>query len=421
MSKQKKKALVPTLRFPEFLDTGEWELSQLNQVLLTISSGLAIEQVNDPSGFKVTRIETISDETINLNKIGFIKTDQDISSYRLNIGDILLSNINSLSHIGKNIIIDRDYELYHGMNLLRLLVDQGTHNSKFIFFLLNTVPVRASIKARANKAVNQASINQTELGRTTVITPKLPEQQKIASCLSSIDDLITAQSQKVEALKTHKKGLMQQLFPREGETVPRLRFPEFRGAGEWSVKTLRDISTINQGLQIPISKRFTEKVENSYFYITNEFLKENSKSTYYIQSPQQSVICNESDILMTRTGNTGQVVTNVSGAFHNNFFKIKYSSEVDKNFFIYFLRSENTQRIILSLAGTSTIPDLNHGDFYKIEITLPTTLAEQQKIADCLSSIDELINAHRQKLDALKTHKKGLMQQLFPAADEVEA
>ena len=59
------------------------------------------------------------------------------------------------------------------------------------------------------------------------------EQQKIAECLSSVDELMAAQARKVDALKTHKKGLMQQLFPREGETQPRLRFPEFQNAGEW--------------------------------------------------------------------------------------------------------------------------------------------------------------------------------------------
>ncbi|GAC1571105.1 MAG: hypothetical protein NVS3B3_24830 [Aquirhabdus sp.] len=74
------------------------------------------------------------------------------------------------------------------------------------------------------------------------------EQQKIADCLSSIDALISAQSQKVEALKTHKKGLVQQLFPREGETVPRLRFPEFRDAGEWEKKRLEDVSEYTKGL-----------------------------------------------------------------------------------------------------------------------------------------------------------------------------
>ena len=75
-------------------------------------------------------------------------------------------------------------------------------------------------------------LNQSKLCQSASAKP--PEQQKIAECLSSVDELIAAQARKLDALKTHKKGLMQQLFPREGETLPKLRFPEFRGAGEWS-------------------------------------------------------------------------------------------------------------------------------------------------------------------------------------------
>jgi type I restriction enzyme, S subunit len=73
--------------------------------------------------------------------------------------------------------------------------------------------IRASLRERANKAVNQPSINQTELGKTEVVLPLVPEQQKIADCLASLDDLIAAQTQQLATLKSHKKGLMQQLFP----------------------------------------------------------------------------------------------------------------------------------------------------------------------------------------------------------------
>jgi type I restriction enzyme S subunit len=87
----------------------------------------------------------------------------------------------------------------------------------------------------------QPGINGNEYASLPLQLPRLDEQQKIADCLSSLDVLITAQADKLDALKTHKKGLMQQLFPRDGETVPRLRFPEFREAGEWEEKTIADL------------------------------------------------------------------------------------------------------------------------------------------------------------------------------------
>jgi type I restriction enzyme, S subunit len=192
--------------------------------------------------------------------------------------------------------------------------------------------------------------------------------------------------------------------------IPKLRFPEF--GGNWNINKFRDIVKINQGLQIPISERFLEKVEDSYFYITNEFLRERSEKKYFIKNPSQSVICSKDDILMTRTGNTGMVVTNVEGAFHNNFFKISYPNNIAKQYLFYFLKLPNTQKQITRLAGTSTIPDLNHSDFYNIDFISPT-LPEQQKIASFLTTVDDKISNLKQKVSLLEKYKKGVMQQIF--------
>ncbi|OBX26818.1 type I restriction enzyme S subunit [Gelidibacter algens] len=192
--------------------------------------------------------------------------------------------------------------------------------------------------------------------------------------------------------------------------IPELRFKEFDG--EWKKKKLSDLTKINQGLQIAISERFTEPFAGSQFYITNEVLRAGSAKKYFIKNAPKSVLCVEDDILMTRTGNTGQVVTGVKGAFHNNFFKIKLDSLLDKWFMYYFLTDYKTQHSILKLAGTSTIPDLNHGDFYRLKINLPQ-LPEQQKIATFLTAIDRKLQQLNTKKTLLEHYKKGVMQQLF--------
>lgn len=174
---------------------------------------------------------------------------------------------------------------------------------------------------------------------------------------------------------------------------------------DWEVKEMGDVCKVNQGLQIAIEKRLKFPKEKSQIYITIQFLND-AKEIEYIKDFTPSVFCNEDDVLMTRTGNTGIIVTNVSGVFHNNFFKINFNRKIlDKKYLVDYLRTEKLQRLILVKAGTSTIPDLNHNDFYSIPIVIPP-LAEQQAIAEVLSDTDALITS----LDALLTKKRNIKQ-----------
>ncbi|MCH4606580.1 restriction endonuclease subunit S [Helicobacter pylori] len=176
---------------------------------------------------------------------------------------------------------------------------------------------------------------------------------------------------------------------------------------DWEIKTFRDISTINQGLQIPISQRLKAPTEHAKFYITIQALN-NRKEFEYIKTYNENVVCHKDDILMTRTGNTGVVITNIEGVFHNNFFKINFDRTlINKDFLVYFLSLEQTQKTILKKAGTSTIPDLNHNDFYSLLIPLPP-LNEQRAIADILSGLDRYLHA----LDSLILKKESVKKAL---------
>ncbi|WQZ93152.1 restriction endonuclease subunit S [Helicobacter pylori] len=183
---------------------------------------------------------------------------------------------------------------------------------------------------------------------------------------------------------------------------------------DWEIKTFRDISTINQGLQIPISQRLKAPTEHAKFYITIQALN-NRKEFEYIKTYNESVVCHKDDILMTRTGNTGMVITNIEGVFHNNFFKINFDRTlINKDFLVYFLSLEQTQKTILKKAGTSTIPDLNHNDFYSLLIPLPS-LNEQIAIANILSDLDHEIISLKNKKRQFDNIKKALNHDLMSA------
>ncbi len=241
--------------------------------------------------------------------------------------------------------------------------------------------------------------------------PSIQEQNQIVSFIKEMNNTISLCEQELTTLKQTKQGFLQKMFPKEGESVPDIRFPGF--PGDWKQRKFQDFTKLSQGLQISIDKRHLVPGEYRVFYITNEFLNPNSNRRYYIESPSKSVLAEKEDILMTRTGNTGKIVTNVEGAFHNNFFRIAYyNNETAQLFLYYLLNSLPVQKEILVRAGTSTIPDLNHNDFYKIKVNIPS-LEEQRKIGNFFKQLDDTIAHHQQELETLKQTKKAFLQKMF--------
>ena len=269
------------------------------------------------------------------------------------------------------------------------------------------------------------AINSSDLADVSLAIPGPEEQQKIANCLSSMDDLIAAQARKLDALKTHKKGLMQQLFPREGETVPRLRFPEFQNAGEWERKTLKDIAEVSSG-STPLRSNPEFFTEGSIPWVkttdlNNSFIIETEEK---ITPKARARINPAGSVLVAMYGGFNQIgrtgCLSVSAATNQAISVLVVDRKVA--LFVYVLawmnaKVEDWKRIASS---SRKDPNITGSDVAKFPITFPET-QEQKRIADCLTSLDDLIAAQTQKLQILKTHKKGLMQQLFPSPEEVSA
>ena len=247
-------------------------------------------------------------------------------------------------------------------------------------------------------------------------------QQKIADCLSSLDELIAAQARKVEALKTHKKGLMQQLFPREDETQPRLRFPEFRDTGEWEIRELSEF--IIERNEYPTDKvpLFSLTIEDGVTPKTERyersFLVNDEADAYKLVLPNDFAF-NPMNLRFGAIGRHSGTEKVAVSRYYNIF---SCDETVDSSFCETYFRSERMvafydERAIGSLIEKRRV---HFSAFLKFNIRFPL-LPEQQCIADCLSSLDALIAASTQELDVLKTHKRGLMQQLFPSLEVVNA
>lgn len=410
-------ALVPRLRFPEFREADEWAIPKLEDISVPVE-----ERVGDR---KLTPVSISAG-------IGFVpqteKFGRDISGnqYRLYTvvrdGDFVYNKGNSLKFpqgcvydlqgwgevAAPNVFICFRLKAGYENGFFRQCFEQNAHGLQLRKHITSG--------ARSNGLLN---ISRDAFFGVQIPTPKHSEQQKIADCLSSLDELIKAETQKLDALKTHKKGLMQQLLPREGEAVPLLRFPEFREAGEWEPKTIGDScesfsggtpSTTNKsfyGGEIPFIRSAEIDKNETELFLSDEGLKNSAAK-----------MVKAGDILVALYGaNSGDVaISKINGAINQAILCLKHETN---NKFVYQYLAHKKEWIIATFiqGGQGNLS----GEIIKaISLFFPKP-NEQQRIADSLSSLDDLILAQSQKIDALKTHKQGLMQQLFPVLDEVQA
>jgi type I restriction enzyme S subunit len=414
----KGKALTPKLRFPEFRDAAGWEERQVGDFLsesrLPGSKGNVAKKITVKLwGNGVFEKNEAVQGSINTQyfrrKSGqFIYSKLDFLNQAFGIIPPSLSNFESTVDLPC-------FDIADGLNSVFLL--EYVKRKDFYERLGETAD--GSRKARRIHAETFLSFSIT--------LPTLSEQQKIAECLSSVDELIAVQARKLDALKTHKKGLMQQLFPREGETQPRLRFPEFQNAGEWERHTLGNVAAISKGKGIAkadvVENGTTPCIRYAELYtFYGEIISEVRSRT---NIPVDNLILSETgDVIVPASGETKEDIATCAcvldaGVALGSDLNVLRSS-IDGRFFSYYLNG--CKRAALArVAQGDTVAHLYPSQISKLEINCPSNLPEQQRIADCLTSLDDLLKAQTQKLDALKTHKKGLMQQLFPSPEAVEA
>ena len=177
-----------------------------------IRSGYSGNQLTLKNGLKVSRIETISGHKVNMERVGYVAPFESSENYRLQIGDILFSNINSVEYIGNTAFIDKDYNLYHGMNLLRLIPKKELVIPFYLYLVLNTNRLLNHFKTVCNKAVSQASINQTELGKTIVRIPDLISQKKTCELFQTLYTKLEAEKYFILLLQNQKQHLLRQMF-----------------------------------------------------------------------------------------------------------------------------------------------------------------------------------------------------------------
>ena len=405
------KGVIPRLRFPEFRDSGAWKLLPIGRKV-NLLSGFPFksgEMSENPSGIRLLRGINVTEGRIRHNKKidrYYLGSTDELKKYMVRINDLIIGMDGS--KVGKNsaliTVADDGALLVQRVARLRCKCDTTV---KFIYQHINSNKFHSYVdKIHTSSGIPHISAKQIK--DFQIYFPSIDEQQKIASCLSSLDELITAESQKLDKLKNHKKGLMQQLFPAEGETVPKLRFPEFRETGEWEKRKLNQVCQMQAGRFVPASEIYEIQSEGLYPCYGGNGLRGYTKNHTHIGRHP----------LIGRQGALCGNVTMANGKFQATEHAVAATPKNNVNvvWLFYWLVQSNLNQYATGLAQ----PGLSVDNLKKLSVRVPTSKTEQQKIASCLSSLDDLITAQTQKLDTLKAHKKGLMQQLFPSLDEVQ-
>jgi len=413
MKKAAKPTLTPKLRFPEFRDAEGWEATPGDELF---------DQINNRQALAGLPILAITQEhgAIPREDIDYhvSVTDKSVETYKEVLpGEFIISLRSFQGGI--------EYSEYHGICspayvILRKRTDLVDLFYKHLFkshrFILQLTKNLEGLR-------DGKMISYKQFSELLLPAPSLPEQHRIASCLSSLDDLIGAENRKLDALKAHKKGLMQQLFPREGETRPRLRFPEFRDGMEWRARTLGEVVAVASGQVDP-----TEPPYCDLPHVGGENIESHTGNLQGLTSARElrlisgKYLFDERDVLYSkiRPALNKVAIPNFNGICSADIYPLRPSNDkLSRQYLAYLLMSGRFVEYAKRHSERSKIPKINRDSLLAYEVVLPCR-PEQHRIASCLVSLDGLIAAQAAKIESLKTHKKGLMQQLFPASEEVE-
>lgn len=384
---------VPQLRFPDFVNDGEWEVKRLGNVC-KLTNGMAFK----PSDWRTTGVPIVRIQNLNDEKADFNYCDSEIIDEKclIDSGTLLFSWSGTPGTSFGAYIWNRGKAV---LNQHIFIVDPIGIDQVFLKMTLDAN--MAKIIEKSHGGAGLRHITKSDLEEIPIFVPnRLFEQQHIAVCLSAADEMIASTNGKLDQLKTYKKGLMQKLFPAKGKKLPELRFKEFEKDGEWEEKMVKQVCSIGTG-----KSNSQDQVNDGVypFFIRSEHPVKSNKYLYDCEA-----------VITIGDGKIGQVFHYINGKFdlHQRCYKMSDFQGVDGKYFYYFFSTHFYERA-MRMTAKATVDSVRLEMISDMPIFVPS-LSEQHKIADCLTLLDEMINQYTNKVTLLELYKKGLMQQMFP-------
>ena len=421
MSKTQKN--VPKLRFPGFDEA--WEQRKYSD-LATIRRGLTYKPESIVNGGKrVLRSSNINEDSFEIHEDDVFVDEAAVNIPYAKNGDILITSANGSSRlVGKHAIIRdiADNSVVHGGFMLLA----SSEEPEFVNALMSSqwyLKFIGMYVAGGNGAIG--NLNKNDLDEQIVSVPKIEEQRRIGNFFGNLDALITLQQRKLDQIKEYKKGMLQRMFPKEGESLPEVRFPGF--SGEWERCTVGDFYDFKNGLNK--GKEFFGKgtpIVNftDVFHNRGIFPEELKGKVQLEPSEIKNYEVKKGDIFFTRTSETIEEIGYPSvmlGAPENTVFsgfvlrgRCIFTEDPLDDYFKKYVFFTDTFRTEMLKKSSMTTRALTSGTAIKnMEFRFPKSKGEQHAIGLLLTSLDTFITLHQRKLEAMKEYKKGLLQQMF--------
>lgn len=332
----------------------------------------------------------------------------------VNSGELILAN--SMTY-GKAYLLEISGCIYDGWFVLRDY--EQYFDKRFLLYQLNSDILQKQYQKLSAGGI-VLNISSDIVYQTNIFHTSIEEQQKIAECLNSIDELIAGEEDKLKELKNHKKGLLQKLFPKNNSSNPELRFPEFKE--DWQSIKLKDISIYQNGTSY--ENQIDDK-GNFYLITLNSLDIEGNLKQEHKKIKTPEWVLNKDDLVMVLSdvahgnflGLTDIIPENDKYVLNQRMALLRIKKDYNVKFIRYYIN--HNQQYFKSVGQGSSQKNLAKDAILNFDILNPSK-KEQDKISECLSSISDMISAQTEKIEALKLHKKGLMQGLFPSLEEVK-
>ena len=408
---EQKNKILPELRFPEFVKDGEWNQESISSTC----------------------------EVLNNRRKPITGSERKKGIYPYYGASGIIDYVDNYIFDEKLLLIGEDGAKWGAYENTAFIVD-GKYWVNNHAHVLKPVGITHKllesylVKLDIHSFITGAAPPKLTLGKLKEIpipVPKNPkEQQKIADCLSSLDELIVAHQDKLEALKNHKKGLLQNLFPQEGQTVPNYRFPEFMNDGDWKVEKLESYIDLFSGIPLKSNEITDDKFGIPILRginITEGYIRHSNDIDKYFLGEIDNIekyFVKENDIVIGMDGSkVGKNVALIKKKDENSILiqrvaRIRTIKNAETHFIYQYFISNKFRDYVDKVNTSSGIPHISAQQIKDFKVGIPTKIQEQQKIADCLLAVDNLITAQTEKIEQLKAHKKGLMQGLFPKIEE---